>query len=160
LPPDRRGRIHERDCAALLEFRALRDRLFAHDQAHTARASASNIRDNSAAYAPQNAIDGDWLTYWTTNDHVANPELVLDFDRPFQPGVVSLREYLPLGQRVDSFALDAWLAGGWREVYAGEAIGHRRLVQLPDLTTARLRLRVTRSAACPAIREFSVFANH
>ena len=39
------------------------------------------------------------------------PELVLDLGKPLTFNIVSLREHLPLGHRVDSWAIDRWTDG-------------------------------------------------
>ena len=121
LPPDRRGRIHENDERSLRGFRQLLDATFATDLARGARASASNVRGGDARFAAANVLDGKRDTYWTTDDAVTTPELVLDLGRPVTFNVVSLREHLPLGQRVEDWALDAWRDGAWREFAKGTA---------------------------------------
>jgi len=155
LPPDRRGRIHEADCRSLEGFRRLREDLFARNLASQEQAAASS------AFAPEfdagRVLDGSAATYWTSAEGDGAPELVLDFDRPVTINLVSLREYLPLGQRVEAFALDTWQSGGWQERYRGTAIGSRRLVGLPGVKAGRLRLRITRAPAGPAIQAFDVY---
>ena len=71
--------------------------------------------------------------------------------------VVSLREALPLGQRVEGWALDAWQDGRFREFAAGSSIGSRRLWRGDTLTTSRVRLRITRAPVAPAIAELALF---
>jgi alpha-L-fucosidase len=71
--------------------------------------------------------------------------------------VVDIREYLPLGQRVDTWALDKWESGNWVEFAKGEAIGSRRLWRGDYQTTGRVRLRLT-GPVCPAISEFGLYA--
>jgi alpha-L-fucosidase len=72
--------------------------------------------------------------------------------------VVRLREYLPLGQRVESFALDQWKAGRWLEFAAGTSIGNCRLIRGRPVTTDKVRLRILKAPVCPAISELSLFA--
>jgi alpha-L-fucosidase len=156
LPPDRRGRIHERDEASLREFRRLVDATFGTDLARGARATASNVRGGDARFAAANVLDGKRGTYWATDDAVTTPELVLDLGRPTTFNVVSLREHLPLGQRVEDWALDAWRDDAWGEFARGTAVGSRRLWRGPDVTTTRVRLRVTKAPACPAISELAL----
>jgi len=62
-----------------------------------------------------------------------------------------------LGQRVEAFALDQWQEGQWKEFAQATSIGNRRLVRTGLITTDKLRLRITRSAASPAISEVGVF---
>jgi alpha-L-fucosidase len=158
LPPDRRGRIHETDVESLRAFRRILDATFATDYARKARLTASNVRGNARQYAPRNVIDGDRNTYWCTDDNVTTPELVLDLGKPTTFNVVSLREYLPLGQRVEAFALDRWKDGRWQEFAGGSSIGSRRLVRGGAITTNKVRLRITRAPVCPAIAEVGLFA--
>jgi alpha-L-fucosidase len=156
IPPDRRGRIHEGDERSLRGFRSLLDATFGTDLAQGARASASSVRGGDARFAPANVLDGNRDTYWSTNDAVTTPELVLDLGRPVTFDVVSLREHLPLGQRVEEWALDAWGEGAWREIGRGTSIGNRRLWRGGDVTTTRVRLRITKAPACPAISEVAL----
>ena len=114
------------------------------------------MRGGDARFAAANVLDGKRDTYWTTDDAVTTPELVLDLGRPVTFNVVSLREHLPLGQRVEGWALDAWRDGAWREFAKGTAIGNRRLWRGEDVTTTRVRLRITKAPVCPAIAELAL----
>jgi len=156
VPPDRRGRIHENDVRSLRGFRQLLDATFGRDLARGARASASNVRGGDSRFAAANVLDGRRESYWTTDDAMTTPELIVDLGRPVTFNVVSLREHLPLGQRVEDWGLDAWRDGGWREFGKGTGIGSRRLWRGTDVTTERVRLRIVKAAACPAISELAL----
>jgi alpha-L-fucosidase len=159
LPPDRRGQIPEPDVNSLREFRRVLDATFAKDFAKGAKVSASNTRGSGDhRFAPRNVIDGRRDTYWATDDQIKTPELVLDLSREVTINVVRLREYLPLGQRVEAFALDAWEDGKWQEFATGTSIGNCRLVRGKSVTTSKIRLRITQAPVCPAIAEFGLFA--
>jgi alpha-L-fucosidase len=157
IPPDRRGRIHERDAESLREWRRILAATFERDLARGAKASGPS-RAGDTKFAPANVIDGDRATYWATDDNATTPEMQLEFSAPVKFSVVRLREYLPLGQRIDAFALDAWQDGAWREFARATSIGNQRLVRLESPVTAmRVRLRITEARACPALSELSVF---
>ena len=158
IPPDRRGRINERDIASLRQFRRILDATFATDLAKGAKLTASNTRGNDRRFAPDNVLDGDRNTYWCTDDAVTTPRLVLELAQPTTFNVVSLREYLPLGHRVEAFALDQWKDGRWEQFESGTSIGNRRLLRVPSVTTRKVRLRITKAAACPAISDLALFA--
>ncbi|MBI5383758.1 MAG: alpha-L-fucosidase [Verrucomicrobia bacterium] len=159
LPPDRRGQIHENDRKALREFRRLLDDTFATNLAKDAKFTASNVRGGGAKpFAPENVLDGNRDSYWATDDAVTNAELVLDLGQPATFNVVDLRECLTLGQRVDAFALDQWKDGGWKQFAQGTSIGSRRLLRTSYITTAKVRLRITQAAACPAMAELGLYA--
>jgi len=108
-------------------------------------------------FAPDNVLDGKHDRYWATDDGVTDPELVVDMGSPMTFNVVRITEYLPLGQRIDSFALDSWINDKWVEFAAGTSIGNQRLVRSKDITTTKVRLRITKAAACPAISGFGLF---
>ena len=158
LPPDRRGRITDGDVRSLRAFAKILTETFAVNLAHHAKLTASNVRGGSSHFAPANVLDGNRNTYWSTDDGVTTPELVLDLGKPTRFNVVSLREYLPLGQRVDAFALDEWKDGEWTEFAHGTSIGARRLVRGAYITTNKVRLRITGAPVCPAISEVGLYA--
>jgi len=158
LPPDRRGRIHENDVAALTEFRRILDGTFAEDLARSARLTASNTRGNAGRFAPAKLVDGKRETYWATDDAVTTPEVVIEFPKSCVINVISLREFLPLGQRVEAFGLDRWENGQWVQFAQGTSIGNRRLVRTDPVESGKVRLRITRSAVCPALSELGIYA--
>jgi alpha-L-fucosidase len=155
LPPDRRGRIHENDVASLRGFKRYIDATFANDLAAGARASASNAR---AGFPAAHVIDGKRDTYWASDDAVITPSLTLDFGREVTFNVVRLREYLPLGQRVEAVAVDAWSGGQWARFGSATSVGSCRLIRGPRTQTNRVRVQVTRAAVCPAISEIALFS--
>jgi alpha-L-fucosidase len=157
LPPDRRGQIHENDAKALREWRQVLAATFANDLAKGAKATASNTRGEDRQFGPEKAVDGDRKTYWATDDSVTAAELVLDLGKPVTFNVVRVREYLPLGQRIDSFALDSWDGNKWTEFASANSIGNQRLLQTRPITSSRVRLRITKAAACPAISELALY---
>jgi len=73
--------------------------------------------------------------------------------------VIDIREHLPLGLRVDRWALDKWNEGSgeWTEFASGEGIGNRRLWRGETQTTSKMRLRIVEAPACPALSEFGVY---
>ena len=158
LPPDRRGKIHENDIQSLREFRRILDATFAKNLAAGANVSASNVRGGAKKYSAQNLLDKDRESYWATDDSMTTPELVLDLGRPTVFNVVSLREYLPLGQRIEAFALDQWKDGQWAEFAKGTSIGNRRLLRLEPVATSKVRLRITQAPVPLALSEFGLYA--
>ena len=158
VPPDRNGQIHPTDVRALLGFRRLMDETFDHDLARDASASASNTRGNDPHFAPEKVLDNRSDTYWATDDGVTNAELVLAFKEPVTFNLIRTREYLPLGQRIEMFAVDRWQDGGWVQCADGTSIGNCRMLQTAaPVTTIKVRLRIVNSPIFPAIAEFGLF---
>ncbi|HNX53890.1 MAG TPA: alpha-L-fucosidase [Pontiellaceae bacterium] len=158
LPPDRRGRIADPDINSLKEFRKRIDAIFATNLTAGAKVTASNVRGNDKTFAAENVLSGNRTNYWSTDDTVTTPELILDLGRPKTFNIVSLREFLPLGQRIEEFALDQWKDGQWVQFATGTSIGNRRLIRGAFVTTSKVRLRITKAPVCPAITEFGLYA--
>jgi alpha-L-fucosidase len=155
LAPDRRGQIPVTDVNSLREFRRILDATFSIDHAQGAHVSASNTR---SGFSPRNVIDRRRDTYWTTDDQIKRPELIVSLRREQTFNVVRVREYLPLGQRVEAFAVDIWKDNAWREFARGTSIGNCKLLREKSVTTTKVRLRITHAPVCPAISELALFA--
>jgi alpha-L-fucosidase len=139
-------------------FRKILDDTFKNDFAKKAKVTASNIRGDDKNFAAENLVAGKKDFYWATDDGVTNASVTLEFKKPITFNVVRLREYLPLGQRVEGFALDQWQNGQWVQFTTGTSIGSCRLIRGEKITTDKVRLRITDSPVCPAISEFGLFA--
>ena len=157
LPPDRRGQIHPTDARNLAEFSRRIEQIFAHNLALAATDVVGPMRGGDGRFAPRNMVDGDPESCWATDDALTTPEAVLEFREPVRFNVIGLREHLPLGQRVAAFAVDALVDGQWQEIGRGTSIGSRRLLRTPDIETARVRLRITDAAVCPAVSELGLW---
>lgn len=95
-------------------------------------------------------------SYWTSDDQIKTPELIIDLGREQTFNVVRVRKYLPLGQRVEAFALDIWKDNEWQEFARGTSIGNGKLVRGKPVTTTKLRLRITQ-ACLSCISELALF---
>lgn len=157
VPPDQRGLVHEHDVKALQAFGQILADTFGADLARSGQAKANNVRGGDSFFGPRNLLDGRRETYWATDDDVTTGDVVLEFDEPVTFNIVRMREYLPLGQRIDDWALDVWQDDAWQEFANGSAIGACRLVRGEPRTTSKLRLRVTKAVACPAMAELALF---
>jgi alpha-L-fucosidase len=158
VPPDRRGRIHEIDAKALADWRTRLDALFEKDLARGAKVVSGHSRGDSVRFAPGNLVDGDRETYWSSDDGEHTPETVLQLPAETDFDVVRIREFLPLGQRIERFAIDAWDGRAWKELATSTSIGPQRVLAVPRTRTSRIRLRILQAPVCPAISELSLFA--
>ncbi|KQN20602.1 alpha-L-fucosidase [Sphingomonas sp. Leaf33] len=156
LPPDRRGRIPDQDAKILKSFGDAIRASFATDLTRGAVAHASSER--GVAFAAGKVLDGKRETYWTTPDEVTTASLVLDLPPGRAFDLIRIREHLPLGIRVTKFAVDAEVAGTWRELAAHECISAQRIIRLETpIIARRVRLRIIEGTAGPAISELSLF---
>jgi alpha-L-fucosidase len=142
----------------LRDFHHLLETTFAHNLAENGTVIASNQRGNDSRFSGQNVVSGKPDAYWATDDGITNGELVIEMPAPVTFTIVRLREFLPLGQRVEAFALDQWQNGAWVQFGTGTSVGNCRLVRCPPITTTRVRLRILKSPVSPAIAELGLFA--
>ncbi len=156
LAPNRDGKLDEADVAALMELGRLRRELLKTDYALHADAFASEER--GVHFSAGHLTDGDLESYWCPKDGTTRATLELNLPRAETFDVIRLREQIRLGQRVEAFEVDAFINGEWRTVDTeGKSIGHQvmRVLNSP-ITTDRVRVRITASAACPCISEISL----
>ncbi len=78
------------------------------DLAADAQITANNIRGGSNTFSTSNLMDQNRQTYWSTDDNFTKADILVTFQKPTTFNVVLLREYLPLGQRIFTWALDRW----------------------------------------------------
>lgn len=156
---DKIGRLDPEDVKSLMEFKELRDKLYARDYALGATVTASQTRGNDKKFAPSNMTDGNMETYWAVEDDNLTPTAFITLPKPATFDVIRLREQIRLGQRVDSFNIDAFINGKWVCIdNGGKTIGNQVMRRLNrPITAQKLRLRITGSQATPCISEFSLF---
>jgi alpha-L-fucosidase len=134
--------------------------IFGRSLAAGAHVMASNTRGNSHRFQAENILDGRRDTYWASDDGVTTPEVIITFPAKISFNVVRLREYLPLGQRVAAFTVEAWKGSDWKQVATGTSIGMCRILRTGTVVHAeRVRFRVSQSPVCPAISEVSLFSD-
>jgi alpha-L-fucosidase len=157
LPPDKRGLIHEKDAAALLAWKKMKDSIFASNLTKGAKVSVSAYREKSARYAAGNLVDGSADTYWATDDGVTSGFIEIDFGRKQRVSYVLLQEYIRLGQRVKAFNVEAWNGTAWVQLALAQTIGYKRIVPLGSTQTTKLRINIFSAKACPLISNVEVF---
>jgi alpha-L-fucosidase len=159
LAPNPDGLLDSTDVRSLKIFGNILKETFAVNLAQGARLKASNIRgNNTIKFGPMHLLDGDRYSYWATDDEVKQPELTVDLRSQKKFNVIRLRENIKLGQRIGAIAVDAYIAGVWKEIATATSIGPNRLIRLPhDMVTSKVRLRITSSPVCIALSDFGLY---
>ncbi|WP_299531911.1 alpha-L-fucosidase [Ulvibacterium sp.] len=140
LPVDNRGLVHETDVRQLMALRNQLDKDFAIELAKGQRIMATDERQNGSDFSVEKAIDGNPDTYWATNDGVTSASLTLMFDKPTEVNRVLLQEYIPLGQRVQDFSLEAKVDGAWVEIERQTTIGYKRILRFKTVEAMGIRV--------------------
>lgn len=161
VPPDPRGLIHEADSARLMELRAALDEIFSEDLADGATVEAENVRGQARKYRASNMLKDDYDKYWAVDDDVRKVSFVVTLPDERTFNRVQLQEYIPLGQRVSSFSIDALSKdGSWVQVAHETTIGYKRIVHIPVTTTTAVRVNIEESEACPVLNGFALFMDN
>ena len=133
LPPDRRGLIHENDCAVMARLgrfirEAFRDNL--------AKGAALEAPDDPAV-SVEGLTDPEGGGVFRTADGVTKTRLTLTWPEDVTIGFVTLQEDISLGQRIERFDLIAETEAGEETVYAGTTVGYKRIAALDRPVTTR-----------------------
>lgn len=157
LPVDKRGLVHEIDERQLKKLTQQLQLDFETNLARDAKVSASHIRGKSNTYGPKNVIDGQKDTYWATDDHVIEASITLDFKKPTSFNRFLIQEYIPLGQRVKKFSLEAEIDGQWQTIEQQTTIGYKRILRFEEVTATKIRLNIDDAKGCPLISNIGVY---
>ena len=87
----------------------------------------------------------------------AGAEVTLALPKPARIDHVSIMEQIAHGERVREYVVEALGGGTWKPLCKGTSVGHKRIEQFGGVEVAKVRLRVTKSAARPLIREFAAY---
>ncbi|MEZ4771830.1 MAG: alpha-L-fucosidase [Bacteroidia bacterium] len=157
FPVDQRGLIHPADSARIIELADVIRRDFATDLAKGKKVETSTARGGSSKFGGNNITDANTETYWTTDDGVTSASLTIDLGGETEFNRVVLQEYIRLGQRVDSFTVDAKEGGEWKTLANQTTIGYKRILRLPNTLATHVRITIVSAKACPLISNVGIY---
>ena len=161
LSPDSRGLIPDDQLEALRKMSQIVKDTFATNLAAGGRLAADT---SNKAHKPSSALDRNLDTWWEAAPGKTNGTLTLTLPKAVTFDAVSLQEAVDhRGQRIESFAIDAWNGSDWvaaERISSDEmtTVGHRRLIRLKSpVTTSQARIRITGSRLEPTLAEVGLF---
>ncbi len=157
LPVDTRGLVHENDVHQLMALKQQIDKDFAVELAIGEACSATDVRGKIEGFAASNAVDGDPETYWTTNDGVTKASITIAFKNPTEVNRILLQEYIPLGQRVKQFIVDAEVDGKWLEIDGQTTIGYKRILKFNTVKASKVRVNILDAKAPPVLSNIELY---
>ncbi|MEY9907258.1 alpha-L-fucosidase [Catenulispora sp. MAP12-49] len=156
VPPNQQGVFDSSAVTALTNFHNAISATFGTNLAAGAAAANDAGTTNTAGHTPDLALDGNPDTSWQPT--ATTGALVYTLPQATTFNVISAQEDLNVGQRVESYAVDAWQNGAWTQIATDTTIGQKKLTRLTTpVTTTKVRLRVTGARANPAVAEFGLY---
>ena len=123
-----------------------------------AKASASNTRGRG--YDAGKSNDGNWDSYWATEDGVTTGSLTFDLKKPTAINRLLIQEYIPLGQRVKAFNIEAHTANGWMPIETADStttVGYKRILRFQPIEADQLRINFTNAKGPLCINNVEAF---
>jgi alpha-L-fucosidase len=166
VAPNRDGLIDSASVTRLGEFKSWVDGLYEENLAcgEKVKITADSRRSNSDRFGPEKAIDGNYDTYFATDDGIVTASIEIDLGNAKDIEGIILQEYIPLGQRVSAYSIECFDGNQWGQMASESTIGYKKLIlgksketngnEFPK--TERIRLIINDSRACPLINTFRV----
>ncbi len=146
IPPDRRGLIHENDSSRLMELRKYLDTTFDRNIAFRAFTGYPGARKS---------VDSKENTYTYVRELPAEIEYKFPWAERFN--VFMIKENISLGQRIESFKVEAFLNEEWVELASSTTAGYKKLLRFPAVESDRVRLTIEKSRSNAMISEIGIF---
>ena len=166
IPPNNKGTVDDAILNRVKEFGNAVKETFTNNIAAGKNVSctASEVRGNDIAYSPNNVLDGNQDTYWTTDDKTEATEATLEVNlgETKQFDVVSIEETIKFGQRISEFKVEYKNGSDeWKVFGSGKTVGAKRLCRRSPVKADKLRITVKTSEKAehkaPIISEVGVY---
>ena len=82
---------------------------------------------------------------------------MIDLEEPVEFNRFVIQEYIPFGQRIQEFTLEAMVEDKWKLLASETTIGYKRILRLPTVKTSSVRLNIIRSKASPLISNIELY---
>ena len=152
IPPTKDGLLHENDVERLTEFGEFLKSAFADNLVPEAELSCeSELPDHGIENIVTDSYDGCYMP------NSSNADIQIKLPQIEKLGYVVIKENILMSQRIESFAVDVYENGCFREAFRGTTAGYKRIVPLNGILTDTVRIRITDSRVRPAISFIGVY---
>lgn len=138
------GKISPQDSIRAVEWHQTIQNDFKENLLKSCYTEASNSRGR--AYSANKATDGNWDSYWATEDGVTSGTLTFTMAKTSEVNRLLIQEYIPLGQRVKAFNIEYEKDGQWHAVEPADStttVGYKRIVRFQTVKAEKLRINFT-----------------
>ena len=156
IAPNTNGLLAEEDIASLAAFGKLVNESFKKNLAENASVSSNETRGK--AFSTLLMKDGNPNTYWASSDKDLTPSIEFSWKENITFDLIRLREFIPLGQRVESFEVDVFENDQWKKIAEATSIGACRILYLNTPVSAKkIRIKVNASPVCVTFSEIGFY---
>ncbi|MEO7312688.1 MAG: alpha-L-fucosidase [Chitinophagaceae bacterium] len=153
IPPDRRGLINEKDSAALVGFKALRDA----NMGKKLLPDRLVIGQSKFASAAPKLVDGNSNTYVLVKNIKGDSRLRFEYNKSTTINCILVQEALQFGQHIGAFKIVFYNHENNIAELVGTTIGHKRMVSFPAKEITSFDIIFTKVTATPVISEVAVY---
>ncbi len=143
IPPNREGKLPAKDVAVLREVGKRINETY-----------SNNLLQG--ANGPAQVLDGQTDTYLLMSN--GQREIEITSPQPITFNRLALQESVKThSERIEKFAVDAYINGQWKEIAQSTNIGYKRILRFPDVTTNKIRVRVLESRFDPTLATVAAY---
>ena len=146
FPVDKTGKINPIDSTNAVQWHQRIQMELADNILSGVVPEASNTRSQKCK--PAHVTDGNYDSYWATDKDVTSASLTFNLKAEQPVNRILIQEYIPLGQRIKAFNIEALIDGIWLPVYINEettTVGYKRILRFNTIKTSQLRINFTDS---------------
>lgn len=154
IPPTREGLFHGNDVKRLEELGSYLESAFQKNLLETAQLSADGHEGNHGIDAVRT---DDYKEYFHGKMGCNTAAITVKWNNSVCIGNIVIKENILCSQRVESFAVDVFTDGTFKEVYRGTVIGYKRIVPLKFVTADCVRIRITDSRTEPTVAFLGIY---
>ncbi|MEY2596086.1 MAG: hypothetical protein RI965_1358 [Bacteroidota bacterium] len=156
IAPNTNGLLADEDIASLKGFGTLVNESFKKNLAENASITSKETRGKT--FSTQYLKDGNLKTYWASSDNELTPTIEFSWNENITFDLIRLREFIPLGQRVESFEVDVFENHQWKKITEATSIGASRILYLQQpVSTNRVRVKINASPVCVTFSEIGFY---
>lgn len=156
IAPNTNGLLADEDIASLKGFGKMVGESFKTNLAASAKILSTATRGKD--YPTKNLTDERLQTYWASKDNEHVPSIEFSWKENVTFDLIRLREYIPLGQRIESFQVDVFENNQWKKITEATSVGSCRIIFLNSPVSAnKVRIRINASPVCVTFCEIGFY---
>ena len=157
IPPNKDGLFSKIDIENLKGLNRIIQNTFERNLATGKTITASNTSSNSKVFAPENLVDNNSSTIWTTKDNCLSAEININLGSSTQFDIIELNEAIEYGQRISKFQVLAKIDGIWTPITSGTTIGLSRLLKFDPIIADGIKITVESTSNSPVLESIGVY---